>query len=497
MEFKPLYFENKYKFERINPEGYVGIVTLWTPIQDITIEEKGKKIPLKGWIPLLKNHAPQLFEKDSPLAAISNLFGSGLPQMLANMLYNPQIERIAITGADTEGSGKALEYFFSKGVEKFEIGGTEMSKIVDTLDFPLDPQLQPERFGQIEITRFKKNDLEGITEFVSRPQMKKYNESSRQEIELVTPEFNDYPSDDDEFGAGIIVNTPLQAWMEALYHLDRFGKNTEVKGKGIRRMLPNFDVSMRDPSFESDELLKKFLFDPKKLREYQEGILDPELHGQPYRYGNRQRAYWGGDALEKVAELLNEDPSHRHCLVSLWDTKKDLLNRETSPCFTDEYFMRQEDGKLKMTAHFRTHNGITAYMDNIYGMRAIQEHVAKEAGMETGTLNLRSRWLGIDPSNTKTIAALKLVEANRKVPLNINDPRGYMIIDVDYKSKTIVAQHYHPQKMLLHEYRGKSAQEIKDQLRQHRTFSDSDHAMWIGYNLAQAELKLNGEIPEL
>ena len=39
--------------------------------------------------------------------------------------------------------------------------------------------------------------------------------------------------------------------------------------------------------------------------------------------------------------------------------------------------------------------------------------------------------------------------------------------------------------------------EIKDQLRQDNTIENSDHAMWIGYSLAKAQLALYGTLDEL
>ena len=110
MEFKPVYYSDRLKL--VNPHGHVGIVTLWTPLEDITIVENGKKIPIKGFLPKVREEAPEILSEDSPVAVISNLYGGGLPQMLANLLNNPQIERIAIKGADTVRSGVALENFF-------------------------------------------------------------------------------------------------------------------------------------------------------------------------------------------------------------------------------------------------------------------------------------------------------------------------------------------------------------------------------------------------
>src|SRR3989344_5451233 len=101
MKFEPVYYQDKInlinhknpefvkdKLNIINPKGHSAIVTLWTKPSDI-------------WNKLLEIY-PRLFQEDSPLVTITSLYGNGLPQMLANLVYNPQIQYIAITGNDTK-----------------------------------------------------------------------------------------------------------------------------------------------------------------------------------------------------------------------------------------------------------------------------------------------------------------------------------------------------------------------------------------------------------
>ena len=76
MKFEPVYFKSFLKDKIINPEGNVGIVTLWSKPYKIRAD--------------LQKQFPNLFEKDSPLVLIANLYGNGLPQMLSNLAYNPQ-----------------------------------------------------------------------------------------------------------------------------------------------------------------------------------------------------------------------------------------------------------------------------------------------------------------------------------------------------------------------------------------------------------------------
>lgn len=484
LEFKHLYCENKVPI--INPLGNAGIVTLWTKIDGNA-----------GYKAKLSERHPKLFEPDSNLVALTNLYGNGLPQMLANLAYNPQIERIAITGNRANTNGReALINFFEQGVEEIEVGGVKMSRIKET-DYLLGLEVNPSLFKYFpEIQVFKTSDYEGVANFVQYKGNRNVKESDRMEIELVMPKFKDFSSD--LTNHNIIADTPLEAWMDVMFHIDRYGKNMQLE-KGLRRSLFNLDVTIRNPNFESDDLLKKLNFDPQELKEYQKFLLNPELpEDQPYSYGNRMRGYWGLDSLDIIIERLRKNPLDRHSLVSLWDTGNDLTHEKkesSAPCFTDAYFINLE-GKLIMTAGFRTHNAVSAWLTNIYGLRAVQEYVANGIKIPAGQLNVRSRWISIDPENSKTNSALKLIKQHRKIKLDVDDPKGYFQITIDREENEIVAQHYSPEGIQVEEIRGPSATSIKNQLRQLNPFSTQDHAMWVGLQLAKAQFELTGELPK-
>lgn len=490
MEFEPVYLKDrvrqtdtsnpeftKDKLNTINPRGSAGIVTLWAN-------------PSVIWNKL-RDHKPELFQRDSPLVALTSLYGNGLPQMLANLANNPQIQYLAVTGNDLPvvPSHQYLTDFLEGKVTQVDKGGMAMWKLGDS-EFAIDAQLKPDMFQHLRVQRFQPSDLEGIVNFVSQQPLP-VREENRVRVSLVEPKFSDYPSDLTTHN--IVAGTPLEAWMEVMYHLDRFGVNFQLS-KGTRRALFNLDVNITDPSFEDETKLRKFGFDPAKLRIYQGEMLKSGVpENTKYTYGDRLTAYWGADALGKIGEQFREDHTQRHGFVSLWDTGKDLLQGESAPCFTDAYFVNR-DGRLMMTAGFRTHNAVAAWLQNVYGMRAVQEKVAEYAGLEPGQLNVRSRWIGIDPENAGAVSALKLVDENRKVPLSVNDPRGYFTIQA--KEGQIVAEHYSPTGDLLTRYSGSTAMDVKNQLRHARVISDSDHAMWIGYNLARAHSEIHGSSPD-
>lgn len=284
--------------------------------------------------------------------------------------------------------------------------------------------------------------------------------------------------------------------MEVIHRINRFGDDLTLGKGGTRRTLYGLDVHVSDPSQETDEKLERFNIDPSELREYQREILDKNIPpGNEYSYGNRMRAHFGGDGLDKIAAMLKKDPTDRYCTLSLWDTETDLIKRESNPCFILAHFSSTDSQKLMLTADFRTHNVVSAWLRNIYGLRAIQEYVSSQAGMQPGKINVKSRHISINPDDTNTPTLVKLVEKHRKVPINVNDPRGYFVISAS--GDQIIAEHHHPEGAKLTTYSARTAGEIKDQLRHDTAISDPDHAMWIGHELARAEYELKGEIKEL
>ncbi len=494
MEFKQVYYQErvnvidhsnpvfaKDKINIINPQGHSGILTLWSKPEEI-------------WKELL-DRFPGLFERNSPLVALTSLYGNGLPQMLANLAYNPQVEFLAVTGNDTKvvPSYTYLTNFLERGIEYKE--GEQLGKISGT-SFSIDPQLRPDIFRHLRIKRFKPSDLENLVNFVTQEKTKPAAEEDRIKIELIEPVFSDFPSDITSHQ--IIANTPLDAWMDVMYRLNRFGDNIQI-AKRIRRTLFDLDVHIEDPAPEKEELLRKFNFDPNELQAYREDMLKGELpENTTYTYGNRIRRYFGVDTLEEIVKRLRKDPLDRRLFVSLWDTRKDMTSDTASdssvPCLTDLYFVNL-DGRLMLTANFRTHNAVSAWLLNLYGLRSIQEYVAERAEVDSGKINVKSRWISIDPDDGKVNSALELIENYRKIRINVNDLRGYFVIGV--KEGKIFAEHYSQNAEKLTTYTGKTAVEIKDQIRQDSAISDPDHAMWVGHELARAHYELHGELLEL
>jgi|SRR3989344_3525628 len=493
LEFRPVYYKDKLRFVKqgdsfdkeklniVNLKGTAGIVTLWNKPWDV-------------WKQLRQSNS-DLFTESSPLVTLTSLYGNGLPQMLANLANNPQIEYLAVTGNDTKTvpSFTYLSNFLKEGIELPEDGG-KLGRIKGT-KYPIDPQLSRDLFRNLKMERFEKSDLEGLINFVKQSPTINPQERERKEIKLIEPEFSDFPSD--RTTHQIYAQTPTEAWIELIYTLNKFGKNTNIK-KGVRRALYNLEVTIENPQQESPDILRERGFDIKELSSYRESILEGKLPEKiSYTYGNLLREHFGFDMLDKVVDRLKEDPMDRKAFISLWDNKTHLDSNAESdssvPCLTDLYFTDYE-GKLMLTAGFRTHNATSAWLLNVYGLSAIQEYVAKKAGLKEGRINVKSRWISMDPQDARTNASIEAVKKYRDKKIEVNDPRGYFV--VGNNEKEIILEHYMPDGQKLKTYKATTAKEIKDQIRQDGAITNADHAIWMGYQLAMVHLKVHKELPE-
>src|SRR6478735_2722314 len=129
MQFEAIYYADRLK--TVNLSGDVAMCTLWSKTDSAhrILEEAGV----------------DLSPDTSRLCLISNLYGNGLPQMLRNLLWNPQIRRIVIVGKNLSGSREWLLNFFEHGLEEVEFLGAKAFRIRNTTR-TIDGCVQPQNF---------------------------------------------------------------------------------------------------------------------------------------------------------------------------------------------------------------------------------------------------------------------------------------------------------------------------------------------------------------
>lgn len=470
LEFMPLHFGSKLRI--VNPRGRLGIITLWSRTD--FVEQK------------LAEGGVDLDPASSKIAVIGTLYGNGIPHLLRNLLYNPQIRDLAICGANRSGSAEELIAFFEQGLEETtSLGETVMrirgtSRIIDSLVTPDLFSTKPgfAVFGDLRDKAAVKKLFNHIQSF-DAPAVP---DAERIEVPLPEAHVSHYPSEPRNHN--IVKDTALEAWRELVFRLVRFGHLTRLR-KGDRQELQNVRVVVGKPQLDDDKALREFGFTLDDLLRYADDMLvGPLPEDQSYTYGNRIREHFGFDALEKFAARLRENPQDRDCYLALWDSRTDIDSGD-SPCMVSLFF-RVFDDKLTLTATYRTHNALDAWLKNVYGLMRVQKIVSDGAGIEAGPLTIISHSISVDPSKydfAKRVADAKTFSLEM-------DPNGQFLITVDSEAGEIVVQHTTDDGIVLHEYRSAKAERIQYELNHDCAISDINHAIYIGRMLAKAEICL-------
>ncbi len=478
MKFEALYFGDRLTV--INPHGTIGVVTLWSK-PDYVIQR-------------FRQAGVDLDPATSPIAVFGTLYGNGLREMLRNLLYNPQIRTLLVCGNDRSESQKELEHFFNKGLENYPAfvkykrpsQGVEVAPArIRGTNRIIDDLVRPETFAQRpKLVAFlepsQPESLDEIRCFFENLQSQLLNGGERRDIALPEVEVPYFPSN--PRGHLVVRDSILEAWKEALSLLTRFGHRVTLK-KGDRLELQHVKVVVEKPEFATEEELQAVNLDSGKLRRYQEDILRGVMRpDETYNYGHRLRTYFGLDALAACADRLKQDPEDRKSYVALWDTTRDLTAREGHPCLVSLFF-RKSEGKLTISAAFRTHNSMDAYPMNLYGLMAIQSWVAERAGLPPGAIVVISHTLGLDP---RELDRAMLIIGTRPFRVNL-DSMGYFRITLD--GKEILVEHRF-EDVTLKEYRGRTAVSLQHQIARDVALSDINHAIYLGRQLAKAETAL-------
>lgn len=469
MEFIPLYFADRLHI--VNRQGYVGVVTLWSRISFV--------------LRRLAEAGVDLEPTTSPVAVVGNLYGNGLKHLLRNLLYNPQIRYLVICGRNLSGSQEDLINFFRYGVEESELLGVKCRRVIGTGRI-VDNLLTPELFARppqlIEVGDLRDTiSLKRLREVFARITPPPAENWQRIELPLPDEEVSFYPSN--PRAHTITARRPLEAWLELIFRLVRFGQPVVLK-KGRRQELQNVKVIVEEPLPEPAEELAKYGFSLAHFLTYGEDLLCGKEPGDDtaYRYGHRLRSYFRIDGLQEVITRLQEDREDRHCYISLWDTARDLKASSGRPCLVSLFF-RFFAGKLTLSAVFRTHNALDAWLENCYGLMAVQQYVAAACSLPPGALTIISHSISVDLNEYERALAIARAKKYTWQP----DPHGAFRVTVE--DGEIVVRHLW-EGMVINEYRHRRAAPLAHALARDCALSDIGHALYLGRQLARAEMCL-------
>jgi hypothetical protein len=465
-DFRPLYHADRLHV--VNPHGDVGLITLWSP-----------------WAAVERKLGPELLDPaGSRIAVAANLYGDGMFAMFCNLLHNPQVRHLIALGADLDLPTSAeIEAFLRDGLEETELLGAPLRRIVGTTrTFPVADGFDAERLrARLTFCSLGKLSTPGLVEALRtalRALPRLPDAGSRVTVSIPAAVPDDYAFLPSEVaGHQVIRRRPAEAWDELVARTLRFGHPVDVKGGRLE--LLNAKVVITEPADDAEGALRERGFEPSAFAGYQRRMFDAALDGADYTYGNRLGAHFGFDTLQTAIDRLRANPETRDAYIALWDTAYDLPGDHSHPCLVSLFFRRSQSA-LTLTATYRAHNLLTAWLLNVYGLMAIQRHVADALGMPIGPITVISHSLGADPSSDRYPAA-----RGRRPPRGLQeDPNGYFVVSVD--GDEIVAEHRF-EGALVNQYRSDRADRIAHQIAADMVVSLPSHALWLGQELAKKE----------
>jgi thymidylate synthase len=501
LRFEALYYADK--LDVVNPAGDIGIVTLWSPLP---AARRRLATILPGGLDPAR----------SRIAVLSNLYGDGMHAMLCNLLFNPQIRYLIAVGQDLGlPTARELEMFLELGLEDVTMFGKQLKRIRQTDRFfpaaegfdeaRLQNSISFRAFGNLADPSVRR-DLPNYLHSLPPAQQSPHPERIR--VAMTEFDSQGYSFRPSQVEAHEVVRRrPLDCWEELVARGIRFGRPVALRS-GPRLELLNTKVVVTNPAREAPEELAKYGFDLDRFLAYQKRILEPEIpDGITYTYGNRLRGYFPQgastrDALDTVIHAFHDDLETRRGYISLWDTTHDLPpvdkgSDSSVPCLTTMFF-RHVDGKLSLSATYRSHNLLTAWLENVYGLMAVQQHVAEAVGIPVGPITVVSHSLGIDPRSPRYELA-RVIAENWRRDEDVDratgrhflreDPNGYFIVSVDEIEDCLVVEHRF-NGLLVKRYKSDRAAIIEREIIGDMGVSLVSHALWLGRELAINEQSL-------
>ena len=404
-------------------------------------------------------------------AVIGNLYSrAGISPMLRNILANPVIRYLVLTGKSFTDSEEALVSFLKRGVDDNRRIAGDHGHI--DRDLPLEAVEDVRRNVQLV-------DLRGVRHFPSEfqrairelPILPPF--AKPRTFPKMRPAVETFPS---EF-AGFVVRRPtiMEAWIEILWTVMTFGHvfptDYGLEQKEVLGLLSV--VGNPEPSFG---LLPGWApFKAKDVQKYVNLFFEPDRKQEiAYNYGYRSQSHWGVDQIEALAQELERAGHSRRALISLWDPAEDSRSSEP-PCLTTIQAVVRE-GRLHLAAYIRSNDMFRAYPLNAAALAELQSRVADRiGGIPPGPLMILSFsahiysdcWDACKPAKGETDKLRQRFE---------QDPRGNCVLQTS--GARLSAQHFSPEGDLVETFEADDEATLRHRIAPF--VSRVDHALYLG-----------------
>ncbi len=444
-------------------------------------------------------------------AIVGTLYSrQGINIILRNLALNPQITTLIVWGNGTLSNtqfgvaGKAvLEALWQNGLDADgTINGTQFK-----IEKEIDPavvekirtnvtwrDLSTEPFEAVEAALAKIDSGPAYMEAVSFPD---------HETEAVET----FPSE--IVGWLTRGRTIMEAWSRVVDRIMRYGviKGTQYGYQQRELIGVTWVVTAEDADAPNLKLAADW---PETLRQttgatadaltkYFNVFLSPEAPaGLAYTYGNRLMRYPSDAApIDQIEEVLKkqlrDSPDSRRAVATTMVPAVDK-DHTSPPCITQVQAL-QTDGALHFLVTARSHDIFKAAIPNAFGLRKLQQNIARDLGFSVGALQITSQSAHIyeqDWEDAFRLARCQFWEREPSLGFNPEtqaDPRGNLIISLENGQLHALLQG--PRGEELTRLSADSAKALAKKIAQLELLSRSDHIFDIALELQKAELALS------
>ncbi len=481
-----LYMPDKYKVILGNGES-VGFCTVWNE-PDKVIEK-----------------CPDLLKKS---AIIGTLYSrQGVNIILRNLALNPQIRHLymwdngALSCSPFGISGKEIIFKIWKN-------GINADGEIPETDFKLEKEIDVAVVNQmikgVSLKVVSDEDIVKIVQDIVDTKEGPYMQPVRfpDNIPLAADMF---PSE--KVGFIIHGKTVLDAWIRVLDRVMRYGatKGTQYGSKQRELIGVTWVVESEDPDkphmdVDWPEGLRNTIgLNTDSINHYRSVFLSADMpEGVAYTYGSRLMKYPNGDKTineieEVIIKELKDSVDTRRAVATTMVPSIDKDSKEP-PCITQIQVL-QTNKKMHLLVTVRSHDIFKAAIPNAFGLRALQQKIAKEVDLDMGYLQITSQSAHIyeaeweDAKKLVSCAIWERPPADSFDPALHADPRGMFLLSV--KEGKIIAHFKSPSGDDLLTISGKTAREVYLKIAQLELVNRPDHLLDIGAELQKAEIAIS------
>lgn len=433
----------------------VAITTGWTKKEDVwkvLSEESKEKVLSVG----------QLYSKE------------GINFIIRNLFLNPNINFLVITGRDLSGSTKEFKSFLNGEKKNFiheEIPEERIKEFVDYFSknhIVVDVSEVETVLRKLDVSRLSKSWTKEPIEFPGHS----------------ATEATTFPSE--KVGFRIEGRKVADVWLMVLDRILKFGHEKMSQYGEKQKELVDIMTVIYGDNPDEPYIPPYFNFTKEDLVSYYPQMITAGIiEGVEYTYGSRLRNRSGINQIEAIIEELRSESYSRRAIAFTWNVEKDCRNVK-SPCLNLVQALVQ-DNILYFTAYFRSNDMFRAWPQNAYGLLKIQKEIAEALDLIIGKMTIISCSAHIYERDF--FEAQKMIEKNKSNLECEMDPRGNFVIET--KDEEIVVKHVDSEGIFLQEFRGKTAQELRDQIS--RFVSNTTHAIYLGSELYRAEQALKNK----